>query len=180
MGGAVGFALGRNPPAHLKSRLNIQWGLESPPGDPMEMAGLLSKHEPCLGKVLGQSVPSCHIEYGTSGFSYCFCLAFGLLKIPQLCCEQSLAVELFWKNLLLLFVPPIPPQDFGQFICTLLSVSSKGSYLNSAARDSEVYKTNFCVGSWIHPASISRPTFLLGKKWDVLWPSWSHMVWDFF
>lgn len=109
----------------------------------MEMAGLLSKHEPCLGKVLGQSVPSCHIEYGTSGFSYCFCLAFGLLKIPQPCCEQSLAVELFWNNLLLLFVPPIPPQDFGQFICTLLSVSSKGSYLNSAARDSEVYKTNF-------------------------------------
>lgn len=143
MGGAVGFALGRNPPAHLKSRLNIQWGLESPPGDPMEMAGLLSKHEPCLGKVLGQSVPSCHIEYGTSGFSYCFCLAFGLLKIPQPCCEQSLAVELFWKNLLLLFVLPIPPQDFGQFICTLLSVSSQGSYLNSAARDSEVYKTNF-------------------------------------
>lgn len=41
-------------------------------------------------------------------------------------------------------------------------------------------ENQLCVGSWIHPASISRPTFLLGKKWDVLWPSWSHMVWDFF
>lgn len=47
---------------------------------------------------------------------------------------ESLAVELFWKNfLLLLSVPSIPPQGFCQLVSTLLSVSSKGNYLNSAA-----------------------------------------------
>lgn len=34
-------------------------------GNPMEMNGLLCKHKLCLGKMLGTSVPSCHVEYGT-------------------------------------------------------------------------------------------------------------------
>lgn len=47
---------------------------------------------------------------------------------------ESLSVELLWKNLLLLlFVPSVPPQDFCQLVSTLLSVSSKGNYLNSVA-----------------------------------------------
>jgi len=44
------------------------------------MDGLLCKHELCLGKMLGESVLSCQVEYGTSGFPS---MAFGLFNIPQ-------------------------------------------------------------------------------------------------